>query len=620
MAKGQKKKTKKPKKRWRTRTWICGVVPVPLAESALGSAPMLALCVEQPGGLIVGTELLDTTEDSSGPEPLVALVEAAMEAPAMCSPRRPDRFLVSDERQAVALSAAFGLPVRLGPTEVLDALAQELAAQMMGELSGPSPVWSYLANGVTPEMVQALFEAAGRLYHAAPWDWFATDGPLQIDAPHVGLDGACAVVVGSEGESRGVMIFASEDVLAQFMKAAFHDEGLEVPMVSLALDEAQELDGEMRKEILRHGWPVPAVDAHPWVFTLDDEGDMVAPRPADVRQATVVAQAIAELCEALEMAPEDQDDVGEITFEALGGPVRVRELVGQSSEDELELVLTQMLYAYALEQLEGPWMDPTQLFEDMDLAGDLILRWLVYDLDTGGGRSVADRFLETAPEPSEDAVAVFEAQRRAGLGLWEIRSIESFEGLQMVETLSGEERFVTDPEVARLAEVGTSILARVIDLPQGPMLSGVHSQPLAGPFAETVVLRMRKRLRSKGLVPVDRLREPEHAQALVTLFVEQIADQGPDAPEPLLEADSSDLAEPPGASAAIRAFKAAHYDDWTDVPLPALGGLTPREAAETDEGRETLLGLLDLLESGEEHYPPDQRYDFSEVRRELGLD
>jgi hypothetical protein len=39
-----------------------------------------------------------------------------------------------------------------------------------------------------------------------------------------------------------------------------------------------------------------------------------------------------------------------------------------------------------------------------------------------------------------------------------------------------------------------------------------------------------------------------------------------------------------------------HWDEWLDVRVPALGHLTPREAAATPDGRTRLLALLDEFE------------------------
>ena len=66
-------------------------------------------------------------------------------------------------------------------------------------------------------------------------------------------------------------------------------------------------------------------------------------------------------------------------------------------------------------------------------------------------------------------------------------------------------------------------------------------------------------------------------------------------------------------------FKRRHYADWSDQPLPALGGKTPRAAVRTKAGREQVDLLLKELEMMEARGPEGQRFDFSVLRGELGL-
>jgi hypothetical protein len=75
----------------------------------------------------------------------------------------------------------------------------------------------------------------------------------------------------------------------------------------------------------------------------------------------------------------------------------------------------------------------------------------------------------------------------------------------------------------------------------------------------------------------------------------------------------------PEVDAMLREFKARHYATWSDHDLPALDGLSPREAAGQPQYRarlETLLKEMEYLESREE---PGRRFDFGTIRRELGL-
>jgi hypothetical protein len=75
----------------------------------------------------------------------------------------------------------------------------------------------------------------------------------------------------------------------------------------------------------------------------------------------------------------------------------------------------------------------------------------------------------------------------------------------------------------------------------------------------------------------------------------------------------------PGGAEIARAFKQRHYGEWTDHPIPALQGKTPREAIRTAQGRTAVEVLLKDFENREQRSPPEARFDFAEVRKDLGL-
>ena len=62
---------------------------------------------------------------------------------------------------------------------------------------------------------------------------------------------------------------------------------------------------------------------------------------------------------------------------------------------------------------------------------------------------------------------------------------------------------------------------------------------------------------------------------------------------------------------------------WLDESIPALGGLTPREAAKTPDGRERLLTLFGYIarEQGQRAMPPGMfAPDYRKAKKLLGLD
>jgi hypothetical protein len=71
--------------------------------------------------------------------------------------------------------------------------------------------------------------------------------------------------------------------------------------------------------------------------------------------------------------------------------------------------------------------------------------------------------------------------------------------------------------------------------------------------------------------------------------------------------------------ALLRDLKARHYATWPDDSLPALDGLTPREAAAQPKYRARLDTLLKQMEYRESQEPPGRCFDFGPIRRSLGL-
>jgi hypothetical protein len=63
----------------------------------------------------------------------------------------------------------------------------------------------------------------------------------------------------------------------------------------------------------------------------------------------------------------------------------------------------------------------------------------------------------------------------------------------------------------------------------------------------------------------------------------------------------------------------AMYRSWLDTPVPGLGGRTPREASETEDGRRRVHLHLKVMENRHARKPQDG-LDPPQLRRELGLD
>lgn len=84
--------------------------------------------------------------------------------------------------------------------------------------------------------------------------------------------------------------------------------------------------------------------------------------------------------------------------------------------------------------------------------------------------------------------------------------------------------------------------------------------------------------------------------------------------------DGFEKLSPDKEAEIVLLFKHQHYTGWPGQPLLALDGKTPRQAVKTKVGRVKVAALLDDFENHEAREPEETRYDFSQLRRELGLD
>ena len=80
------------------------------------------------------------------------------------------------------------------------------------------------------------------------------------------------------------------------------------------------------------------------------------------------------------------------------------------------------------------------------------------------------------------------------------------------------------------------------------------------------------------------------------------------------------LAALPEGRQAIDAQMRAHFEQWADQEIPALGGQTPRQAVKDPEGREMVAALILTMERhGQAMSPPIEASIVRELRQRLGL-
>ncbi len=77
----------------------------------------------------------------------------------------------------------------------------------------------------------------------------------------------------------------------------------------------------------------------------------------------------------------------------------------------------------------------------------------------------------------------------------------------------------------------------------------------------------------------------------------------------------------PEVEEAMGRFLASYYRRWMDEPVESLGGRSPRNACENDEGRRQVIELLKLIENMEDkkRRAGEPFIEVNSIRRELGL-
>jgi hypothetical protein len=209
--------------------------------------------------------------------------------------------------------------------------------------------------------------------------------------------------------------------------------------------------------------------------------------------------------------------------------------------------------------------------------------------------------------------------------------------LPKLQNTDGEDLILTVDRFDVAAEKAHEVVAALLDLPDARRDEGeedgaitvsfVREGNAKGVLPTTLIGRAileggLLRLETNSMQRADRLRRlvaerlgalasfriREHADPVAHLAEEAGRSARPAAPEPM----------PPEVLEVVRRMQAEHYRSWLDEEIPALGGLTPREAAKRKGApRKSLELLLAEIEHAEAGQHEQQRFDVSVLRREL---
>lgn len=175
---------------------------------------------------------------------------------------------------------------------------------------------------------------------------------------------------------------------------------------------------------------------------------------------------------------------------------------------------------------------------------------------------------------------------------------EDEEGTQILVMKSGAAN--TGPTAQR-GEEGLTVIAR-IEIEKSHLLVETNSVARANVMKSAVTTAL-------GTLARYRIREEQDVQQLI---------------EDARDAQQSGLLPPPPESSPemdemMRQFSEEYMQRWLDDNIPALGGLTPKQAAADPKHHAALKSLLREMEYHENQAPAAQRCDMVALRAQLGM-
>lgn len=574
----------------RRHEWIGGRLspPIFVHDREKPYRPELVIWLAASSGLVVGQDAV-APEDAEGAVARALL--AALDRPLAGPKHRPDVIRVADHALAAEVRAAVAdtIPVVVAPTPELDTVVKSLIEWMPDTGEGGS----YFEGGrIPPEVVAELFTAAEHLYRTAPWKVVADTHTHPSGRRHMALHELDISL------TYEIMEFA----LARF-GAAWREY------------EKDFTDADAVPELSAH-WAVyhyridgtTALDRY-----LEEYGQRLPP----ARSAWLEAEAAAWLSvwEVIEVEP--------------GRSMILRDLLSHEERHVQETTASTMLVtrdamlarivdyggisilggvhrrplpsrhaAEVVRRMRGGWLRrkramPLDRLRDEAFGRRLIRRWeaAVAKLDERSG------FSPDLSNADGDPLLFTTDHFRIAPGakpMVEAR-LATLEDVNLPIPEDPAYVFLR-PGGTRHGNMGDTVMGRAI-------VSGETLRLETNSRERADALRMRVETACGDRI---RHRSREHADPLPDKAALALPDSAPESLSPV-------------PAQLVLDLKQHHYADWPDQPLPALKGRTPRETARTAEGRAAVDDLLKDMEDEERRSPPGAAFDFSEIRRTLGL-
>ena len=131
--------------------------------------------------------------------------------------------------------------------------------------------------------------------------------------------------------------------------------------------------------------------------------------------------------------------------------------------------------------------------------------------------------------------------------------------------------------------------------------------------AETIKKEIKKRLGKRAAYQTSVITS-------IPKMMEKLRESGAASLSPEEQTAQHELMQLPEVKTKFAEMAKNHWDSWVDIPVPALGNLTPREATNDPVGREKLDGLFLHFESmnrsqGINEFSPD----IAKLKKILGI-
>jgi hypothetical protein len=611
-----------------------------------------------------------------------------------------------------------------------------------------------MLESVGPELLMELIAATVDFEAAQPWHLFEPDEPIEIRYDGTGRE-VEACVMGQGGEQFGLALYREKGSIARLYELAGSqpDAARKLESTALLIEEdsscaiepVRALTGMALAPIVmqvKRGKPTPMAEP---------ELAMLIAAVRAVTELTLGARHASGTCDdgrGRHLRAHAKRTCGPIAREAepsfekvgrnepcpcgsgkkfkrcclLTAPMSAtapRASVHEHDERVMAEVLAYGRRRFGVDSLEQ-CLDG--MFGGQRPGAQLALPLLAYECPIEGVRLAARFANEQAKIISASDRRWIDRQVATHLSVWEVLRVEAGRGLEALDLLTGERRFIHEVSGSRTLVRRDAMLARVLVADDTAILCGVHESPLAPREADRVITKLRETKAQPGDWPstlrmialwTDALQERERKAATpmtvtntdghpVTMIEDHFA-----LAKGAFAAVFAKLAELDGAlidehdrkgarltftrpgnamhaswqntvigSARLTATKLvmcansvergdalrarvestlgplaswrkrserelpqmfggetvsmdaqatdlhstdAAYRSWLDAPLPDLGGRTPRQAAQDDDGRARLHLLLKDMENRFAR-KPDAGPDPTQFRRELGLD